>query len=538
MTLRLGLLTSAAVAMAREDPALLAAQVSRRYLGAATRRGLGQVGAHLPAGALRETCALLADRSDLLTETGTRGLHALSREAWDLGRVEDALGMLDDRDPFFERLNDEWRILDGGRMHLRRVDRAGGAGPSGSAHSLDVLHFLNNSPPHTQSGYTVRTQRLLAAQRSAGMRVAAATRVGYPVITGWWNVPDASVVDGVEYHRLLPRSLRRMPRQRLAQQALELQALALRLRPRVLHTTTDFRNALTVEAVARSLNVPWVYEMRGQLERTWLARHAPELQDAVVASTRYRAWRDAETAMARRADAVLVLSETQKADMVARGVAPERMTVIPNAFDWPEDQRRVGKARARAALGLAPDRIWIGSVSAVVDYEGFDTLVRAVALLRQRGHDVGAVIAGDGVHLPTVRRLARESGVGDVVVLPGKVSLGESHLWYEALDLFAVPRRDTPVCHTVTPIKPLEAMALGTPLIVSDLPALRELIGPDAGLAVAPDDPRGWADAVAALHPLSSRYATMARAARSRAARTSWTSNARACGDVYARILR
>ena len=60
--------------------------------------------------------------------------------------------------------------------------------------------------------------------------------------------------------------------------------------------------------------------------------------------------------------------------------------------------------------------------------------------------------------------------------------------WYQALDVFCVPRLDTPVCRLVTPIKPMTAMALGRPVVVSSLPALRELTTPGASRSFPPGD--------------------------------------------------
>ena len=58
-------------------------------------------------------------------------------------------------------------------------------------------------------------------------------------------------------------------------------------RPTVLHTTTNYSNALVTEAVARTLGLPWVYEVRGQLERTWLASLPVGDRAAGAASERY-----------------------------------------------------------------------------------------------------------------------------------------------------------------------------------------------------------------------------------------------------------
>ena len=59
--------------------------------------------------------------------------------------------------------------------------------------------------------------------------------------------------------------------------------------------------------------------------------------------------------------------------------------------------------------------------------------------------------------------------------MPGRVP-GRLRRWVQSLDVVAVPRRDVEVARTVTPQKPIEAMALGRPVIVSDLPALRETV--------------------------------------------------------------
>ena len=67
---------------------------------------------------------------------------------------------------------------------------------------------------------------------------------------------------------------------RLQQQAEELLKVALEFRPSVLHTTTHFVNGLVVRAVAQALDIPWVYEVRGQLADTWAATRGPQARPA------------------------------------------------------------------------------------------------------------------------------------------------------------------------------------------------------------------------------------------------------------------
>ena len=61
--------------------------------------------------------------------------------------------------------------------------------------------------------------------------------------------------------------------------------------------------------------------------------------------------------------------------------------------------------------------------------------------------------------------------------------------YYALIDLFVVPRIEDRAARLVTPLKPLEAMAMGLPMIASDLPALRELVAPgERGEVFSPGD--------------------------------------------------
>ena len=116
-------------------------------------------------------------------------------------------------------------------------------------------------------------------------------------------------------------------------------------------------------------------------------------------------------------------------------------------------------------------------------------LLQAVARARGQGADIRCALVGDGVSRPGLVALAAELGLGrSVCVIPGRVDRSSAMNWYQALDVFCVPRLDTPVCRLVTPIKPMTAMALGRPVVVSSLPALRELTALGASRSFPPGD--------------------------------------------------
>lgn len=396
-----------------------------------------------------------------------------------------------------------------------------------------VVHALTSSLPHTVSGYTARSHSLMTAQRELGWRVEAVTRVGYPAAIGKLLAADLDVIDGIPMHRLQPSWLPLTLAARLRAQAQGLAAVVEQVRPQVLHTTTDHTNAIAVQAVAHRFDLPWVYEMRGQLELTWLASRPDRLREPARTSERMALQRARETDAARTADAVVVLSQVQKHELIDRGVPADKITVAPNAVSPSLLSHHTTPAEARAHLGLPRQGHWVGTVSSLVDYEGLDTLLRAVARLRAEGRDIRCAIGGDGVSRPGLMALARELGINDQCLFPGRLARSAAVNWMAALDVVAVPRKDTPVCRVVTPLKPVEALALNRPVIASDLPALRELLEPTGNLLVTAEDDNAWARAL--TESIDDRAASTERAARGRewAAGRTWHSNAQLYADLY-----
>lgn len=399
-----------------------------------------------------------------------------------------------------------------------------------------ALHVLTNSLPHTQSGYTRRSQAIMGALGQVGWTVEAATRLGYPASIGRFGVPRVEDVEGVRIHRLLPWAQPATVMDRLAQQADLLTDLVAEFRPQVLHTTTDHTNAVVVREVAERTGLPWVYEMRGQLEFTWLAGRPSWAADEASASERLRLQRGRETELALAADAVVVLSQVQRDDLLTRGVPPERITVVPNAVDERLLERTTTSEQARRQLGLPTDGLWVGAVSSVVAYEGFDVLLRAVARLRAEGRDVRCAIVGHGVSLPGLQALAAELGIADACMFPGRQSGDRALTWVEALDVVVVPRLDTPVCRLVTPLKPVEAWALGRPVVGSDLPALREVVSAAGGRLAVAGDELALAAAVAETLDDSTAGARAAHEGRSWAADRTWQRAAGRYDQLYATL--
>lgn len=556
---------------AGEDPFVLAMQVSRRlprWAAGPAARGLvalpgggvlpplGQymlgnhnatisglhrcLSARSPRTRLRAADVALAAQQPALADqllatvgAGTRGRPSVqARRRWYAGAMTDAVRSLDSvkgAGRQQQRLASELEVFSGFRPQLPAT--AGYVPQPGV-----VLHLLTNSLPHTQSGYAQRSHSFLRAQSEDGFSVHAVTRIGYPVQVGRLGARDTDVVDGVTYHRLLPSTLPKGMAARLQKQAEEVLVLARRLRPEVIHTTTHFVNGLVAREVAASLGIPWVYEVRGQLADTWAASRPEEAR----ASERYRLFRRREAEVAADADLVVTLGEAMRNEVLGTDLPPRKVMLLPNAVGEAFLDEPMASSDARATLGLVREGLVVGTVSSLVDYEGLDDLLRAIALLAPEYPSLRGLIVGDGASAPGLKALAADLGIADRVSFPGRVPRDLAPLYHQALDVFVVPRKDLPVTRTVTPLKPVEALASGRPVIASDLPALREIVAEGTtGAFFRPGDPGSLAGMLGSLLDDRNRREKLGRAGRRYVlAERTWASNARAAAVEYAGLRK
>ncbi len=86
------------------------------------------------------------------------------------------------------------------------------------------------------------------------------------------------------------------------------------------------------------------------------------------------------------------------------------------------------------------------------------------------------LLVGGGMEDEALRRQARALGIEDLVVFPGRVPHDDVERYYSVLDIACFPRHSLRLTELVTPLKPLEAMAMGRVCVASDVGGHRELI--------------------------------------------------------------
>jgi glycosyltransferase involved in cell wall biosynthesis len=399
-----------------------------------------------------------------------------------------------------------------------------------------VLHLLKESRPYVTTGYAMRSAYNLRAAVAAGLVPSVVTSLGFPRRAEIDTFPDVDVVDGIDHHRLDLGPfyrLDRAPDQVLVDQAWLTAAVARRVRPAIIHASSGFRGyeqALVGAALRAHIGRPLVYEVRSFHESVW---------------SRDEAWREVGEQYHRRlatedhlmaaADHVITIGEAMRAEIVERGVPPERITILPNGVDadiFTPEQRDADLAN-RYGLAAA---FTFGYVSNLDHYrENQELLVDATAILLGRGRRVRCLIVGDGARRAEVEAHARQSAAAAAVVFTGAVPHEDVRRHYALLDAFVVPRRDERAARMVTPLKPFEALAMGIPLVVADLPALREIAEPDArGLAFPAGDAAALAAALERLIDQPELRERLAREGRAWVARErSWSANGPLLRSAY-----
>ena len=461
-----------------------------------------------------------------------------ARLAYREGRLTDAVTALDGASGWRaarlrRTLQAEIDMLQPGALSLPAGQSTGTN--AGTAKKGRVLHIVTDALPSTSAGYTVRTQEIAVAQRAAGLDPHVGTRIGFPVTAGAIDGRATVAVDGVPYHRLLPWV---MPGRMdvLYETHLRYAArLTAELKPAVLHAASNYANAVIALALRDATRLPVVYEVRGFWEDTWLSRHTGTRD--LKLSDRYRLTRALETHCMDSADLVVTLGEAMRDEIIDRGVDPGKVIIVPNGVSeeflrpLPDDQGKL-----KESLGIKPGEHVVGLVSSLVAHEGIGTLLEAVKILNDRGVRTRALIVGDGPERPALQRQAAALGID--AIFPGRVPMSQVRAYHAVLDVFVVPRTPDRVCQLVTPLKPVEAMASGLPVVVSAVKALSEIVNDKVtGLLSAPLDAAALADALSTLLDSPDLRAELGANAREWVARDrTWAHNAARYREAYERL--
>jgi glycosyltransferase involved in cell wall biosynthesis len=235
----------------------------------------------------------------------------------------------------------------------------------------------------------------------------------------------------------------------------------------------------------------------------------------------------------RRAARVIAISESTARDVVeVMGIPAERVVVAPPGVDLnrfqplQDDEIRVFKAAHEL-----PQDFWL-FLGTLEPRKNLPTLIEAYARLPKDTRPL--LVLGGGLgwdYEPIFDTIARHK-LEDDVQLPGYIPAEALPLWYNSATVFLYPS-----IYEGFGIPPLEAMACGTPVIVSDASSLPEVVAGTAGLLVPPTSVDAWEAVLLRALDDSEWRARASETGRGGARRYSWENTARQTWAAYQQAM-
>ena len=222
-----------------------------------------------------------------------------------------------------------------------------------------------------------------------------------------------------------------------------------------------------------------------------------------------------------------------------------KQTLIYNGVDLDAFQaspEEVQDLRSELLPDASDASIVAGVVTRITPEKGIHFLVRAIAALKglslMTGTDIKLLIVGgpyfqkDIDYMNELKQEVVDLGVEDSIIFTGFLS--DTRVVTSLLDIVLVPSIIPEAC----PRTIIEAMAVGKPVIATPLGGSKELVTPDTGILVPPEDASAIADAIAILTTDRERLRAMGKASRNRAEQLfSSEKNTALTEAVYAELL-
>jgi len=335
---------------------------------------------------------------------------------------------------------------------------------------MNLIHVMDHSLPKGD-GYAIRAKYLLEAQAARGHKVT--------VLTSPSQGEDAvdGLINGVSYRRTHYTALENRIRQRggkhlvfgrAVRRGLEVELRGQRFD--LVHAHTPFTVARVALAVARRHGLPFVYEKRNLWEESARARGKTSGRWPW-----YQLARRLDRRVTLAADAVCTITEALRAHTLVLGAAPERVFVVGNGVDTDAFAPRAPRPDLRSQCAAGSTCV-LGFVGSFFAFEGLPMLVEACAALRSRFPDLRLVLVGEGEDHTKIAAAVDRLQLQRNVWLVGRVPHSQVLEFYAAIDVLVYPRYPSALTQMISPLKPLEPMAMGRCVLGSDVGGLRELI--------------------------------------------------------------
>ncbi len=346
---------------------------------------------------------------------------------------------------------------------------------------MKILHILDHYKPHF-SGYVFRTSYILKYQKELGLDPVVLTSPKQGD-----NTTNITEVDNIRMYNTPQTGFGTIP---WVSEVKLMNALKKRIdeviskeKPHIIHAHSPSLNGIPGLRSGRKFHIPVVYEVRAFWEDA-----AVDHGTFSERSLRYKMSRIIETNVLRKADAVFTICEGLRKEMILRNISADKITVIPNCVDADFFFNGAYDTEIADRHTLRNKKVF-GFIGSFYKYEGIDLLIGSFADVIRQMKDARLLLVGDGEEKERLFRKTLAMGLGGKVIFTGKVPHEKIKRYYSVIDVMVYPRKRIRLTELVTPLKPLEAMAMGKVVIGSDVGGMRELItsGKDGFLFKAED---------------------------------------------------
>jgi glycogen synthase len=346
---------------------------------------------------------------------------------------------------------------------------------------VKILHILDHYKPHF-SGYVFRTASILKNQQALGLEPVIVTSPKHGAVDS-----PLEEIDGMRVYRTPEADYGTLP---FLKETRLMKALQRRIeevagieKPEIIHAHSPSLNGLPAVKAGRKLGIPVVYEVRAFWEDA-----AVDHGSFAEGSMKYRISKKLETGLFRKVSAIFTICEGLKGDMIGRGIPDDKIIIIPNCVDAEAFAPLSYDGEIAERLGVKGGTVF-GFIGSFYRYEGLGLLLESFAKALGKGMKARLLLVGDGPESGVLHRKAEEMGLLGPVIFTGKVPHHEVNRYYSVIDALVYPRISMRLTELVTPLKPLEAMAMGKVVVGSDVGGIKELItnGRDGFLSKAGD---------------------------------------------------
>lgn len=338
------------------------------------------------------------------------------------------------------------------------------------------VYFLHSSLPYFSGGYATRAHGLATALIKNGLDVKAYTRPNFPYDVKK-DVKDKDKffqIDDITYYKTVCDSVRHRDEASYMLDCVKVfDEVIKKERPGYIHGRSTYQIALPALIAAKKNKLPFIYEVSGLWEIVFESRDTAPQRKHETEKIRHL-----ETMTAKLADIVFTLTSAMKDELISRGVDASKITILPNCTNPDKFLPREKSQNLLSELGIDLNTPVIGYIGSFQDYEGLDDLIVACEILSDRKPDLDykLLLVGDGPYYKQICDQAKSSSVKDKIIITGRVPHSLASEYYSIVDIAPFPRKSWPVCEMVSPMKPLEALAMQKTVLVSSVKALSEMV--------------------------------------------------------------